>query len=139
MFEKVKVNKTEFLLTKISTKQKSIENRMEFISNRSDLLAKNLRKVFAVWNNFFKGLAVVFSVGITTAVTIGTRHLYLTNGKWPFSTIVIGTICYLIVNAVLIWVLWALINTLLTEKVNNIFLGTEKETEEETETTEEQD
>lgn len=136
MFKKVKVNKLEFLLKTVQTEQKNIKHRMEFISNRNKLLSENLRKIFTIWNNFFKGVAVVVSIGITTAITAVTRVLYIDDGyKWSFSTVFIGGIVYLVVTGLLIWGSWALINTLLTEKIDNIFLRTSENEEREEELT----
>jgi len=124
--DKVKPNEIESKIFSFGRKLKDIEkgfsekykNRLEYLEQQNKKLSQGLKKVFKIWDSFFKTLAVFVSIGITTTITIITRNLYYTNGKWDFSLVVIYfCIVYLLINTVAIWCSWILINNLLVDKI----------------------
>ena len=77
----------------------------------------NIRKIYSIWDGFFKTVGVLGSLALVIWLTWLTRGLYYLDGKWKFGTIVMGTIVFIIVLALLILLVYVIVNALLVNKM----------------------
>lgn len=94
-----------------------LETKIEHLQAVNKVISRNVKKIFTIWDRFFKTLGTLISIGVATAVTYVTRDLYYHNGKWDFSVIFFGGLIYLIVVAGGVWLTWYLVDKLLIKKI----------------------
>ena len=113
MVEKLKTDKKEL---KDYKEKRQSKLRMDHIQDQIKVINRNLRRVYDIWDGFFKTVGVIVSVIIAGWITWTTRNLYMYNGKWTFGTVFIGGIIYVLVLTLLLWLVWATVNALLVNK-----------------------
>lgn len=107
----------EYKLDRSGKRLDNIENKIEHLYSISAVLNKNLRKIFSIWDNFFKFIGVAVSLTVAALITLATRSWYYTNGKWDFGVVVGCGLLYIVITALGIGLTCFLVNTLLVKKI----------------------
>lgn len=95
----------------------SVGDRIEHVNNRVDRIYTHLRKIFSIWDGFFKTVGVAIGIALEIFVIWLTRSWYYTNGKWSFGTVFFGGVVFVIVLIAIVWGVFKATNALLINRV----------------------
>ena len=90
---------------------------IQHLQSQINVANRNLRKIYNIWDSFFKTAGTLVLVCLEVTIFMATKHLYDLNGKWHFGRIVFGGICYVIVTVLGLIFIWWITNKLLINRV----------------------
>jgi len=99
------------------TRQPSVNTKIDHINTRINRINTHLRKIFSIWDGFFKTVGVGVGIALEIFVIWLTRSWYYTNGKWSFGIVFFGGVVFVIVLIAIIWGVFKATNALLINRV----------------------
>ena len=112
----IKVTENEKEIKGLQSEVKKMSNIMDHLRSQNRVLTTNIKKIFKIWDGFFKTMGVVFSIGVVSMLMYCTRDLYYLNGKWDFAVVFVGGILFLGLLGALIAGVWYIVNEALINK-----------------------
>ena len=111
---------TQHQVNRVSYLQKEEANKISHLYSQMETMNRNLVRIYGIWDGFFKVLGTILSLLTVGSLIWVTRNLYYLNGKWNFVTVCIGAILFIAVLALMIALVWMIVNTLLVNKIESI-------------------
>ena len=123
MVKELKPTKADMKQFEIDKKQNELikkqKEAIEYVKDQLRVINKKVKKIYTIWDGFFKTLGVVVSLALAIFVTAIAKNIYykaiVENGCWKFVAVCLFVVLFLVIVVAGVMFTWWLVGKCLVQ------------------------